>query len=299
MTPRPSSPQSPGDGDLRLAADLRRALVDRGVGDVGQVGDQQVDSPRRARGCPRRRSPRASMPSRAAFSRATSAASGERSEAVTRRSGRSLSRARAIAPEPVPTSCTRAPSRQLDADGDQQLGLAARDQHPLVDGDLDLAEAAAAEDVLERLALGAAGDAALDLRRSSGLNSRRSRRARASSASIAQRIGDQRLGVRFAASRSRRRRSPLGRLLARSPLRSPSASAPSIRASTTDSTPLRAWSDRAEPRCDRLPCRRRTTRIQTAPTTIIARLSSCAVVSPRAASSLRRRNSTRKRSAPA
>ena len=32
--------------------------------------------------------------------------------------------------------------RQLGADLDQQLGLAARDQHPLVDRDLDLAEAA-------------------------------------------------------------------------------------------------------------------------------------------------------------
>jgi len=63
----------------------------------------------------------------------------------------------------VPTSCTRAPW-QLDGDRDEQLGLAARDQHPLVDGELDFAEGAAAEDVLERLALAPAGDVALDLR---------------------------------------------------------------------------------------------------------------------------------------
>ena len=53
---------------------------------------------------------------------------------------------------------------ELGADRDEQLGLAARDQDPLVDRDLDLAEATAAEDVLERLALAAAGDVALDLR---------------------------------------------------------------------------------------------------------------------------------------
>ena len=32
-----------GDGDPRLALDLRRALEDRRVGDVGEVGDDQVD----------------------------------------------------------------------------------------------------------------------------------------------------------------------------------------------------------------------------------------------------------------
>ena len=50
ITPRPSSPQSPVHGDPRLAADLGRALEDRRVGDVGKVGDHQVDAPRRAVG---------------------------------------------------------------------------------------------------------------------------------------------------------------------------------------------------------------------------------------------------------
>ncbi len=43
ITPRPSSPQVAGDRDPRLAADLGRALEDRRVGDVGKVGEDQVD----------------------------------------------------------------------------------------------------------------------------------------------------------------------------------------------------------------------------------------------------------------
>ena len=41
---------------------------------------------------------------------------------------------------------------QLGADLDQQLGLAARPEHALVDGDLEAAEGGAAEDVGHRLA---------------------------------------------------------------------------------------------------------------------------------------------------
>ena len=47
---------------------------------------------------------------------------------------------------------------QLGADLDQQLGLAARPEHPLVDGDLEPAEGRAAEDVGQRLVVGAARD---------------------------------------------------------------------------------------------------------------------------------------------
>ena len=51
---------------------------------------------------------------------------------------------------------------QLDPDLDQQLGLAARPEHALVDGDLEPAEGGAAEDVGDRLAVGAARHPLLD-----------------------------------------------------------------------------------------------------------------------------------------
>ena len=68
---------------------------------------------------------------------------------------------------------------QLGGDLDQEPGLAARDQDPRVDGDVDPLEALVAEDVGERLVLGAAPDALLDrarqLRRSSPAPSSESR----------------------------------------------------------------------------------------------------------------------------
>ena len=51
---------------------------------------------------------------------------------------------------------------QLGGDLDQQAGLAARDQDPRVDGDVDPLEGLVAEDVGERLVLGAARDALRD-----------------------------------------------------------------------------------------------------------------------------------------
>ena len=102
---------------------------------------------------------------------------------MTRRSGRSDISARAIAPEPVPTSWTRAPSGSLGADLDQQLGLAARPEHALVDGDLELAEGRAAEDVGHRLAVDPARHPLLDRRRDLGAGPRRRSRPRAPPAS--------------------------------------------------------------------------------------------------------------------
>ena len=75
------------------------------------------------------------------------------SVAVTTRSGRSCLSASAIAPLPVPTSTTLAPCGQLEADLDEQLGLRARDEHAAVDGEVEVAEAAAAEQVGHRLAI--------------------------------------------------------------------------------------------------------------------------------------------------
>ena len=73
------------------------------------------------------------------------------SVAHTSHAGSSSAIARAIAPEPVPTSSTLA-GRRSSADLDQQLGLRAGDQHPAVDRQLDPAKALAAEDVGDRLA---------------------------------------------------------------------------------------------------------------------------------------------------
>ena len=64
----------------------------------------------------------------------------------------------------MPTSCTRAPSGSSSADLDQQLGLAARPEHALVDGDFEAAEGGAAEDVGHRLAVDAARHPLLDRR---------------------------------------------------------------------------------------------------------------------------------------
>ena len=68
---------------------------------------------------------------------------------------------------------------QLGGDLDQQAGLAARDQDPRVDGDVEPAEALAAEDVGERLVVGAARDALLELGRDLRPAARRRRRRRA------------------------------------------------------------------------------------------------------------------------
>ena len=101
---------------------------------------------------------------------------------------------------------------QFGADLDQQLGLAARPQHALVDGDLELAEGRAAEDVGQRLAF----DPALPRR------PRSRRRPRASSSPALstrellgldpQRVGDQHFGV-GAGVLDPRRGDPLGRIV--------------------------------------------------------------------------------------
>ena len=191
-----------GDRDPRLALDLGRALEDRRVGDVGKVGDDQVDLLARARsGRPSATITSSARPSRSAFSRAASAASGERSEAVTRRSGRSRDQGQGDRPGAGADLVHARALGQLDGDLDQQLGLPPRQQHARVDGDLDLAEAGAAEDVGQRLVVGAA-------RTRSSIAARQLRRQLAGAVAgqllgaDAERVGDQRLrvGARLLAS---------------------------------------------------------------------------------------------------
>ena len=158
---RPSSPEIERLAGLVLG-DLGCEAEPLVLADVGEVGERRGRS-RPAAG--RRRWATSSDRSRrAALARATSTAAGEASEAVTTRSGRSSRSASAIAPEPVPTSCTRAPCGQLERDLDQQLGLGARDQHARVDGELDVAKPLPAEDVGDRLALDAAAHVLADQR---------------------------------------------------------------------------------------------------------------------------------------
>ena len=111
-----------------------------------------VRSPLPAAATRPRSGPARSSPSRARVRRARPRAPPARCRWPSiSQSGSSSATARAIAPEPVPTSstCRRPPlQRQLD----QQLGLRARDQHPAVDLQLDPPEAAAADDVGDRLA---------------------------------------------------------------------------------------------------------------------------------------------------
>ena len=102
------------------------------------------------------------MPARLA--RATSRASGSSSTShtVTPVTGSSSARASPIAPEPVPRSTTvtgrgsdRARSMAIAGD---DLGLRPGDQHPPVDGEVEVAERPPAEHVGERLTGGVAGD---------------------------------------------------------------------------------------------------------------------------------------------
>ena len=295
---RPSSPASPArvtlHGDARLAADLRRALVDRGVGDVRKVGDQQVDLldvigdplghghlERDAEPLRRSRALSPPPPREVGGGDAQVGPLAEQGQGDRARAGADLVHAGAL--------------RAARCRPDQQLGLAARDQHPLVDRDLDLAEAAAAEDVLERLALAAAGDVALDLRPGLGTRpvvpSRSSSSTRIESAlatkSFASASGVSQPAAaiasvacaRISAGARRQRRS--------------------LRLGSHGYSPATGLIGSVEATVARLPCRRRTTRIQIVPIAIIPRLSSWAVVRPRATRVLRRRNSTKKRSAPA
>ena len=87
------------------------------------------------------------------------------SQAVTRAPGSSLASARAIAPEPVPTSSTAGAGHrleQLEAQADQLLGLGPWDQHPAVDREIERAKAPAAKDVGDRLRAAAARHQPLD-----------------------------------------------------------------------------------------------------------------------------------------
>ena len=105
----------------------------------------------------------ARRPTPARLARARSRASGEASvsHTVTPSSGSSSTRARPMAPEPVPRSATTIGARQcageLDGDPGDDLRLGPRDQHPPIDGEIELAEAPSTEDVGERLAGAMAG----------------------------------------------------------------------------------------------------------------------------------------------
>ena len=78
------------------------------------------------------------------------------SHTVTPSTGSSSASASPIAPEPVPRSATvsgrGSVAGQLDGDAGDDLGLRPRDQHPAVDGQVEVAEAPAAEHVRQRLA---------------------------------------------------------------------------------------------------------------------------------------------------
>ncbi len=235
------------------------------------------------------------MPRRAAFSRAASAASSERSEAVTRRSGRSLSRARAIAPEPVPTSCTRAPfgssTPTATSSSVSRRGISTRSSTAI---------SISRKRQLPRMY--SSGSRSLRRATSRSISSRTSAEiavAPSSSRSSTldrQRLRHQHLRVRLrrlTAGRGNRLRCLLHHLTgARHQRRS-------FRLGFHGYNPATGLIGSVGATRDRLPCRRRTAAIQIAPASIIARLSHCAVVSPSATASLRRRNSTRKRSAPA
>ena len=125
-----------------------------------------------------------SRPSRSAFSRATSAASGERSDAGHPQVGALVEQGQGDGPGPGPDLVDAGALGQLVRRLDQEAGLAARNQHPRVDRDLDPAEALAAEDVGQRLVLGAAGDAGLDRLRDLRASPRRSRPSEIASTSI-------------------------------------------------------------------------------------------------------------------
>ena len=133
-----------GAGEQRLArlplASPRAAASGQSrLGDVGEVGENQVEAPRPLGSVPSRKRTRSARPRRAALARATSSAAGEVSVAVTSQPGSSSATARAIAPEPVPTSSSVAGARS-SASFDQQLGLRPRHQHPPVDRQLEVAE---------------------------------------------------------------------------------------------------------------------------------------------------------------
>ena len=148
MTSRPSAP--PNSAARGSCADVaRQQLASRDVGRVRdhgveravdrleQVALEQLDVEPEPRGVGPRDRERARMSS----------------VATTSRSGRSVLSASAIAPEPVPTSATRAPARQVERGLDDVLGLRARDEHARVDRQLDRPEALAADEVGDRLAL--------------------------------------------------------------------------------------------------------------------------------------------------
>ena len=146
-----------GDGDPRLAPDLGRALEDGRVGDVGEVGEDEVDLlveilVRKAlldRDLEVDAEPLGVLAGD--FGRLGREVGGghlqvralvEQGEGDGAGSGADLVHAGALG--------------QLGGDLDQQAGLPARDQHPRVDGDVDPLEGLVAEDVGERLVLGAA-----------------------------------------------------------------------------------------------------------------------------------------------
>ena len=98
-------------------AHLRLERLDLVRLDVGRVGDDQVERPRRRRRAGRPREARPPGRCASAFSRASSSAAAEMSVAWTRAPGCSCAIASAIAPLPVPTSTTRGASTPRSARG--------------------------------------------------------------------------------------------------------------------------------------------------------------------------------------
>ena len=206
-----SSPSAPAQQRQRglVARDLGRELRAVGVGDVGRVGDDRVERPgdRRRAGRPRANS--TSRPSRCGVgARDGQRVRARRRCAITSRSGRSCLSASAIAPEPVPTSTTRAPCGRSSAASTRCSVSGPRDQHARVDARArSCRKPLRAEDVGDRLALRAAAPrsswnarACVGLEPAAGVGDQRG-------AVHAHRVGEQQLGVeprRLAAGRGQR-----------------------------------------------------------------------------------------------
>ena len=144
----------------------RQVLV---VGDVRGVGDHEVEAAPELR---RQRVPPPSLRQPDPARRPHASAGGvgtapRRGRRATRpwptpwRAGSSRASASAMAPDPVPRSATTSSASTgdlVERPADDLLGLRARDEHPPIDHEVEVAEPPAAEDVLERLA----GEPALD-----------------------------------------------------------------------------------------------------------------------------------------
>ena len=133
--------------------------------DVRRVADDEVEAllrrQRRRRGRCAGRRQRPPRPRRAALRRATSTAPSRRRRPRRATNGFSAASARAMQPEPVPTSRASGSGRRprpaadrqrLERHVDQRLGLGPRDEHVGRDLELERAKGAPAADVGDRLA---------------------------------------------------------------------------------------------------------------------------------------------------